>query len=278
MIKNYDIFSDKNITLLGSKMVVLEDGIKSYYDFPYDNYKDIQNFVKTLNPKKNTTNEDIDKNFEENAVTYPISLTFDWCIKEYGRIPTCEELVNMYIELSLEKNPDGTYTEKKCYGSTFKVTRKAVESRIYKAYFSFIREIMTYVYLRNNLSRYGAIVFINRRDDYKERMDIGIKYNNILYIIDTSVKTERSDNFEERKINGTRRNLKESEEFLIKKYNCIGCCRILAKANMKYGGNTYNCGQLKMYKDNFLNSICTYILNNNKYGVSINADDLLTTY
>lgn len=277
MNKDIDIFSIRNVILLNNQIIFTKNG-EHYYNFPYNNYKELEKVVRTLNPRKIGTNEDLDETFEKGAITFPISLAFDYCVLKYKRVPTYEEVVDMYIELSLEKNSDSTYTEKKCFGANFTVTREAVAVRIFKGYFSFIREYMTFLYLRDKLSKYGATVFMNREDDYKGRIDIGVIYNNVLYIIDTSVKTKRSDEFEQRKIDGTRRNLTDTEKLLIEKYNCVDFCRILAKANMRYGGNTYNCGQLKMYKSVFLDSICTYILNNNKYGVSINADDLLTAY
>lgn len=275
MNREIDVFEGRNVRLINDKIYCLFGEDEYIDDFPYKTYQEMESAVRNIKAVKIGTNNDIDENFEKRSITFPISLAFDYGVLSKKRIPTYKEVVDMYIKLSLEDNGDGTYTERKKLGATFTVSYEAVTVRIHKGYYSFIREYMTFLALKEKLSKHGVTVFMNREDDYKGRIDIGVIYNNILYIIDTSVKTKRSDEFEQKKIDGTRRNMNDVEQSLMEKYSCMDYCRILVKANTHSGGNTYRCGEVLMYKTSVINGICNYILTNNTYGTSINADELV---
>lgn len=271
-----DIFDYRNTQLRNNKMFLIVDGVPHQTEFPYSNYEDLEKEVRNLKAEKIGTDDDLDNIFERKAITFPFSLTFDYFVFCHKKIPTYKELINEYIKLTMIVNPDGTLTPQKWLGMNFTITYNALSVRIYKVYYSFVREYAAFLYLRDKfIDMENVTVFINRVDDYKGRIDIGIKYNNTLYIIDTSLKSRRSDTFEKRKIDGTRRNISKADSDLMNKYHCTDYCRILAKANTYRDGNTYMCGQAFLYQKQFLDNIVEFIKNNKNLNQDYNASNLI---
>lgn len=271
-----DIFKFRNLKLENNKMQLIVNGIPNYIDFPYNTYSDMLEIIKAMNPTKIGTNDDIDENFERGYQTFPFSLAFDYFVFTHKNLPSYTDLINQYIDLCFIRNNNNTLTQHNWLGQPFTITYNALCVRVYKVYFSFIREYSAFLYLYENLKDVeGVTVFMNREDDYKGRIDIGVKYKDTLYIIDTSLKSNRSNDFEILKTNGTRRNMSTADQVLVNKYGCDKYCRILAKA-VTWGddSNTYKCGQAYLYNTSFLDNIVSFIKTNDIYNIDVNASSL----
>lgn len=229
--------------------------------FPY-NLNSFLTEVEQIKLYKMGNDRDLNPILEDGTKTQPFNLIWDVATLQLERLPSYKEFIDCYIKSYCEYTPDNFIRYKKYYESTpFVFTYKALAVRAYKIYFSFVREYHLYLKLKEaNLN-----VFINREDDYMERIDIGVIKDEVLYILDTSLNSQRANNFEKHKLTNRRNNkLDECSKKLMEKYSCKYYVRVPLKAtpfkdNIAY--NTQSVGKFELYADWFVDLLIFFIRN-----------------
>lgn len=216
--------------------------------------------------------ESLNEMFEEKSNTMPFNIIWDMYMFYYGKIPDIDGFVAQYIKTYCDTIAEDIYTYKPQYKQAdFNIRYDDLRTRIYKIYFSFAREYHLYLCLMEE----GLNVFIDRREDYINRIDIGVIKDGVLYILDTSLDSQRSNRFEKRKML-TRRNLDASSEFLRNKFKCSWYVRIPLKAcrfsdNPMF--NTQKAGKFDLYANWYIEALVSFIQNQDiKENLSLSED------
>lgn len=251
----YELFAKRNTRLSGGRIYnIYKNGDPPCQSrsIPYTTHSFLQE-LRHMDIYRGCS-ESLNEMFEEKSNTMPFNIIWDLYMFHYGKIPDIDEFIRQYIKTYCDTVSEGIYTYKPCYRQAdFNITYHDLRTRIYKIYFSFAREYHLYLYLEEA----GLNVFIDRREDYVNRIDLGVIKNGTLYILDTSLDSKRSNRFEQRKMT-SRRSILDSSEFLKQKYRCETYERIPMKAcrfsdNPMF--NTQKVGKFDLYSEEYLKSL-----------------------
>ncbi len=190
------IFNDYNITIKNNVITYVTPD--RTYTKPFNlTYYDFIHQIKSIKQEKpyyDAIKEGYrDKDIEFGSIPF-MSFAFYYTVFYYGRVPSFSEFKNKYFKLFCKESGDMVIF-KDCFKDKYSFPKKAIEGRLFRAFYSYYRELELLTYL-SSISGFSA-----EYDFHKDRdgVDITVTRNNHVVELASYLNSKNGSEFKHRK-------------------------------------------------------------------------------
>lgn len=189
IFNNYNIvIKDKVITYTTPQRTYSRPFTLTYSDFIHQIRK-----IKQEKPYFNAIKEGYkDTDIELGSIPF-MNFAFYYSVFTYGRVPSFKEYKNKYFKLFCQSSDDNVIF-KECFKDGYSFPKKAIEGRLFRAFYSYYRELELLTYL----SSQNFSVEYNFQNDING-VDITVYRNDHVVELASYLNSKNSNEFKHRK-------------------------------------------------------------------------------